>query len=89
MMGRFTIPSWFIKRFPEWTRYWLGVLLLGISLALLLFGGGGQAEEPLPALLTGSVLDRQNQPVRDAAVTLHGGQEKAPLVEAITQPDGR
>jgi Na+/H+ antiporter NhaD/arsenite permease-like protein len=66
----------------------LGALLLGISLILVLSGSGGRAEEPLPTLLTGAVHDRQDQPVRDAAVTLHG-QGTEPLAEAITQPDGR
>jgi Na+/H+ antiporter NhaD/arsenite permease-like protein len=50
--------------------------------------GSGHAEEALPALLTGTVRDRQDQPVRDASVTLHG-QGDEPLAEAVTQPDGR
>ena len=84
--------------FPAWLRlanlvpgqanHWLGVLLLGICLVLVVSGRSGRAEEPLPELLTGAVYDRQDQPVRDAAVTLHG-QGNEPLAEAITQPDGR
>jgi Na+/H+ antiporter NhaD/arsenite permease-like protein len=75
----------------------LAAFLLGCSLLLGLFGRGSQAEEPLPALLTGVVLDRQGQPVPGATVTLHRGQagpepgqaESEPLAEAISQPDGR
>jgi Na+/H+ antiporter NhaD/arsenite permease-like protein len=86
-----SLPQWLrlANRAPGQTRYWLGALLLCISLVLVLSGRGGRAEEPLPALLTGAVYDRQDQPVRDAAVTLHGGQGNEPLAEAITQPDGR
>jgi Na+/H+ antiporter NhaD/arsenite permease-like protein len=71
--------------------------LLGASLLLALIGRGGRAEEPLPALLTGVVLDRQGQPVREAIVTLNVGNaspveghgERDLLAEAISQPDGR
>jgi Na+/H+ antiporter NhaD/arsenite permease-like protein len=77
--------------------WWLVALLLGSGLLLAVFGRGSQAEEPLPALLTGVVLDRQGQPVREAVVTLHSGQagpeegqgEGSIVAEAITQPDGR
>ena len=77
--------------------WWLVAFLLGSSLLLSVFGRGSQAEEPLPALLTGLVVDRQGQPVREAEVTLHSGHaspeegqgEGKPLAEAITQPDGR
>ncbi|MGD9144944.1 MAG: SLC13 family permease [Anaerolineae bacterium] len=68
--------------------WWLVAFLLGSSLLLVWIGQGSRAEEPLPALLTGGVYDRQDQPVRDAAVTLHG-QGTEPLAEAMTQPDGR
>ncbi len=83
-------PAWsrFPTRVPGQARYWLGALLLGISLVLAFSGRIGRAEEPLPALLTGAVYDRQDMPVRDATVTLHG-QGDEPLAEAITQPDGR
>ena len=77
------------NRVPGQARYWLGALLLGISLVLVLSGSGGRAEEPLPALLTGAVYDRQDQPVRDATVSLHGGSSNELLAEASTQPDGR
>jgi Na+/H+ antiporter NhaD/arsenite permease-like protein len=77
--------------------WWLVALLLGSGLLLAVFGRGSQAEEPLPALLTGVVVDRQGQPVREAVVTLHSGQagpeegqgEGSIVAEAITQPDGR
>ncbi len=69
--------------------WWLVAFLLGSGLLLALFGGGSQAEAPLPALLTGVVLDRQGQPVREATVTLRSGQGQEPLSEGVTQPDGR
>jgi di/tricarboxylate transporter len=55
----------------------------------LVFSGlGSQAEELLPALLTGIVLDTQGQPVAEAEVTLRSGQAP-PIAEAITQSNGR
>jgi Na+/H+ antiporter NhaD/arsenite permease-like protein len=77
--------------------WWLVAFLLGSSLLLSVFGRGSQAEEPLPALLTGVVFDRQGQPVREAEVTLYSGHDSPEqgqgegelLAEAITQPDGR
>jgi Na+/H+ antiporter NhaD/arsenite permease-like protein len=77
--------------------WWLVAFLLGSSLLLAVVGRSSQAEEPLPALLTGVVHDRQGQPVREAMVTLrsgHASPEEEPgegklLAEAITQPDGR
>jgi Na+/H+ antiporter NhaD/arsenite permease-like protein len=77
--------------------WWLVAFLLGSGVLLALIGRGSQAEEPLPALLSGFVLDRQGQPVREAIVTLNVGHanpdqgqgEAKPLAEAITQPDGR
>ena len=76
---------------------WLVAILLSSGLLLAVFGQGSQAEEPLPALLTGVVLDRQGQPVREAVVTLRfqqagpeeGQGEGNVVAEAITQPDGR
>ncbi len=69
--------------------WWLVAFLLGSSLLLSVFGRGSQAEEALPALLTGVVNDRQGTPVREAVVALHSGSEGEPLAEALTQPDGR
>ena len=77
--------------------WWLVAFLLGSSLLLAVFGRSGEAEEPLPALLTGIVLDRQGQPVREAEVTLQyvragpeqGQGEGDLLAQASTQPDGR
>jgi Na+/H+ antiporter NhaD/arsenite permease-like protein len=69
--------------------WWLVAFLLGSGLVLAGFGRGSQAEEPLPALLTGVVVDRQGQPVREAKVTLHSEQGQEPLSEDVTQPDGR
>ena len=68
---------------------WVIVLLVGISIALVWANTGSEAEEPLPPLLTGSVFDRQEQPVVDAEVTLRSPGESEPLAEARTQPDGR
>ena len=69
--------------------WWLVAFLLGSSLLLALFGRGSQAEEPLPALLTGLVVDALGQPVAEAEVTLRSGQAKELLSEANSQPDGR
>jgi Na+/H+ antiporter NhaD/arsenite permease-like protein len=41
------------------------------------------------AWITGSVSDKQNQPVADVRVVLLGGEEEAELAEAHTQEDGR
>jgi Na+/H+ antiporter NhaD/arsenite permease-like protein len=66
------------------------ILLLGIGLVLALAGTGAQAGEPAPSpLISGSVYDRQGQPVVDAEVTLHTDAGNEPLAEAATQPDGR
>jgi len=70
-------------------RSWgLIALLAGLGLVLTLFGQGTQAEEPLPALITGNVYDRQGQPVVGAEVTLRVGGEGDPLAKATTQPNG-
>jgi hypothetical protein len=77
--------------------WWLVAFLLGSGLLLAVVGRSTEAEEPLPALLTGTVLDLQDRPVREAEITLHSGRdsrEQGPgegelLAEAITQPDGR
>jgi Na+/H+ antiporter NhaD/arsenite permease-like protein len=76
-----------VKRLSRF--WWLIAFVLGCGLLLALSGHGTQAEEPLPALLTGVILDRQGQPVRDANVTLGSERGKEPLSEGVTQPDGR
>jgi Na+/H+ antiporter NhaD/arsenite permease-like protein len=76
-----------VKRLSRF--WWLIAFVLGCGLLLAVSGHGTQAEEPLPALLTGVVLDRQGQPVRDANVTLGSERGKEPLSEGVTQPDGR
>jgi Na+/H+ antiporter NhaD/arsenite permease-like protein len=70
-------------------RPWcLAALLLAISLVLVLAGQGTQAEELLPPLVTGTVHDRQGQPVVGAEITLHTTPEGDPVAEATTQPNG-
>jgi Na+/H+ antiporter NhaD/arsenite permease-like protein len=68
--------------------WWLAAVLLAISLVLVLAGPGTQAEDLLPPLVTGTVHDRQGQPVAGAEITLHTTPEGAPVAEATTQPNG-
>ena len=71
-------------------RWGLVALLLGIGLILAFSGMHTRAETPAPSpLLTGSVYDRQRQPVTGAEVTISAGHESEPISEATTQPDGR
>lgn len=72
-------------------RLWLlTVLLVGVSLALVRPRAGALAQGPAAAtLVTGSVRDRQGQPVEGALVTLVVGDESDPIAQATTQPDGR
>jgi hypothetical protein len=74
--------------------------LAGTSLVLLalLFSFAGksalaQTEESGKTesiyLVTGTVFDRQNIPVRNAVVTLFNVTRNEPIAEDITQPDGR
>ncbi len=64
--------------------------LLAIGLILTLPERASQADEPAPSkLLTGSLYDRQGQPVEGAQVTLLAQDKGEPLAEAISQPDGR
>jgi Na+/H+ antiporter NhaD/arsenite permease-like protein len=69
---------------------WLLVLAGGIGLALALGQAGARAMGPSSTfLITGSVQDRQGQPVEGAQVTLSSAQRGAPMAQAVTQPDGR
>jgi Na+/H+ antiporter NhaD/arsenite permease-like protein len=71
-------------------HWWLVALLVGIGLGFALAGRGSQAEEPASApLITGSVYDRQGQPVVGAQVMLSAGTGNETLAEATTQDDGR
>ncbi|MES0338865.1 MAG: SLC13 family permease [Anaerolineales bacterium] len=71
-------------------HFTLAVLLLFAVLGLLLPGDSIQAQETEPAaLIVGSVKDSQGQPVVDARVTLLKDNESDPLMETITQADGR
>jgi Na+/H+ antiporter NhaD/arsenite permease-like protein len=68
----------------------LAALLLGLSLFLALSGMHTQAGEPAPCgLVTGSILDRQGQPVKGAEVTLSASLGSEPLAETTSQADGR
>jgi hypothetical protein len=74
-------------------QLWIPAALLlgvGLTLTLALSGTAAQAESPAPSrLVTGSVYDRQGQPVRGAQVsvgTTHGSNS---IVQTTTQPDGR
>ncbi len=71
-------------------RFWgLVLVLLVVCLLPAVFGRESRAEEQAPVLITGVVLDRQSQPVREATVTLRSELESEPIAEASTQPDGR
>jgi Na+/H+ antiporter NhaD/arsenite permease-like protein len=66
----------------------LGTLLVGLGI-LLLPGWAAQAQTaPQPPLIVGEVLNKQKQPVTQAAVTLMAPGEGKPLAEAQTQADG-
>ncbi len=69
--------------------WWLIALLLGGGLILALSEQGTQAEESLPPLITGIVLDQQGQPIAAGEVTLRTVEQSEPLAVATTQPDGR
>ncbi|MGD8465842.1 MAG: carboxypeptidase-like regulatory domain-containing protein, partial [Anaerolineae bacterium] len=73
------------------TRFWWLVALLIGAAAVLAFSsmGGTQAEEPLPPVITGLVIDGQDQPVEAATVTLHATGSEEILSETETQADGR
>ena len=73
------------------SRFWLLIaimVLAGLALGIPWKADSVQASAPTP-LVTGSVFDRQGQPVSGARITIDNGQEGAPLSEAYTQPDGR
>ncbi len=71
-------------------RFILAVLLLFAVLGLLMPGDSIQAQETdQVALIIGIVEDSQGQPVVDARVTLLKDNESDPLVETITQANGR
>jgi Na+/H+ antiporter NhaD/arsenite permease-like protein len=70
-------------------RWSLIALLLGVGLALLLGGGGSQAqEEAASPLVAGDIVDPQNQPVEGAAVTLLTGPQDSVVAETTTQANG-
>jgi Na+/H+ antiporter NhaD/arsenite permease-like protein len=71
-------------------RLWLlGAVLVGICLALALFGSGAQADEPASWLIAGSIYDQQGQPVEGAQVALHAAGRDDAVAQTVTQPDGR
>ncbi len=66
----------------------LGALLVGLGI-LLLPGWSAQAQAtPQPPLIVGEVLNKQKQPIEQAAVSLMVPGEKEPLAQAQTQADG-
>ncbi len=68
----------------------LAVPLAVIGLVMALPWTGSHAQESAGShLVTGSVYDRQGQPVVDAQVTISTAHKSNPLAEATTQPDGR
>ncbi|MGD8792775.1 MAG: hypothetical protein PVF47_09505, partial [Anaerolineae bacterium] len=63
-------------------RWSLIALLLGVGLALLLGGGGSQAqEEEATPLVAGDIVDPQDQPVEGAEVTLLTGPQDTVVAE--------
>ena len=64
------------------------LILAGVLLALPGQTALGQTPDTT-RLIFGTVLDRQNQPVADARVTLRAAGQPDPLEETLTQPDGR
>ncbi|MGD8624363.1 MAG: SLC13 family permease [Anaerolineae bacterium] len=70
-------------------RWSLIALLLGVGLALLLGGGGSQAqEEEATPLVAGDIVDPQDQPVEGAEVTLLTGPQDTVVAETTTQANG-
>jgi Na+/H+ antiporter NhaD/arsenite permease-like protein len=62
---------------------------LGVGLALLLGGGGSQAqEEEATPLVAGDIVDPQDQPVEGAEVTLLTGPQDTVVAETTTQANG-
>jgi Na+/H+ antiporter NhaD/arsenite permease-like protein len=71
-------------------RFLIIAFLITIGLMLIWVNGRTQALEISSiAWVTGSVYDKQNQPVVGAKVTLYDNENKEILVEAHTQKDGR
>jgi Na+/H+ antiporter NhaD/arsenite permease-like protein len=70
--------------------YWLLLVsMLGLGLAVNLFILPGQAQDASwDRLVTGRIIDRQDQPVQDAEITIHAGEESQVIAEAVSQPDG-
>jgi Na+/H+ antiporter NhaD/arsenite permease-like protein len=65
-------------------------LFIAIGLILIWNNAGTQGQEVRSiAWITGSVYDKQNQPVVGAQVTLLSGENEDIVVEALTQKDGR
>jgi len=66
------------------------VIMLCIALSLVWADVNTQAFETTSvAWITGSLYEKQNQPVADTRIVLIGGEEEIELAEAITQEDGR
>lgn len=67
------------------------LLIAGICGFLFLYDHGGVEAQDIQSIawITGTVYDKQNQPVSSALVELIGGDNQEKLVEASTQKDGR
>jgi Na+/H+ antiporter NhaD/arsenite permease-like protein len=77
-----------MRRFLQWV-FPAGLLIL-TGLHCISPRVAAQAQDANPApVITGKVLDRQDQPVAGAQVSLETPSQDAPLGEALTQPDGR
>jgi Na+/H+ antiporter NhaD/arsenite permease-like protein len=67
------------------------LLIAGICGFIFLYADNGVKAQDIQSIawITGTVYDKQNQPVSGALVELIGGDNQEKLVEASTQKDGR
>jgi Na+/H+ antiporter NhaD/arsenite permease-like protein len=72
-------------------RAFLLFLLLIVGIVFLIWPSheSNAQETNSTVLIVGTVIDRQNQPVREADVKLFGSASQKPLAEAISQSNGR
>ena len=72
---------------PRRVIFWLLVLVLLLSLAILNLPAGAQ-DPPLSSIIVGSVIDRQQQPVSQAVISLLAGDGTESLAQDQTLSDG-